>query len=237
MRVLIVEDNVRFCGIVSEHLKAAGFIIDVSHSAEDFRAFASSNTYEVFLIDLNLPDDSGLSLIRELRRARNATPVLVMTAQSDIDARVTGLDAGADDYLAKPFNNRELVARIRALLRRAPELLPDTVIAGQMEMDSISGEVFCNGRRIDLRPSEQRLLALMIRRVGRTVPRGTIESALQSMSGEISANAIDKLVSRLRNALRDAATGVRLKTVRGCGYILEVDHRARSGPSRTNPSQ
>lgn len=234
MKVLIVEDNVRFCSLVSEHLETAGFVVDATHYAEDFRGYISTCDYDIFLVDLNLPDGSGISLIRELRRARVATPILIMTAQDDVDTRVEGLDAGADDYLSKPFNYRELVARMRALLRRSPQLLPEKVLAGQIEMDRTNGEIFCNGKRLELRPSEQRLLALMIRRIGRTVPRSTIESALQSLGNEKSANAIDKLVSRLRTALSDTSAGVQLKTIRGNGYVLEVDRRPQGRPAATD---
>ncbi len=224
MRVLIVEDNIRFCGLVAEHLAGAGFVTDRAYTAEDFRSLIADSGYDIFLIDLNLPDASGISLIRELRRAKMTTPILIMTALGDVDSRVAGLEAGADDYLAKPFNYRELVARMRALLRRSSNLAPSTVEVGQLEMDSMSGEIFCNGKRIDLRPSEQRLLALMIRRVGRIVPRSTIENALQSLGNERSQNAVDKLVSRLRSALNETTTGLQLKTVRGAGYTLEVKH-------------
>jgi DNA-binding response OmpR family regulator len=222
MRVLIVEDNVRYCELITEHLKGAGFVVCGVHTAGDFRLLAADETYDLFLIDINLPDGSGIELIRELRCTKDATPVLVMTAQGEVDARIAGLEAGADDYLSKPFNNRELVARMRALLRRAPAYQPATMEVGSLEMDSMSGEVFCNGKRLELRASEQRLLALMIRRAGRIVPRSTMENALQSLGNERSPNAIDKLVSRLRCALGNTDTGLQLKTVRGSGYMLEL---------------
>jgi len=223
MRVLIVEDNIRFCSLVAGHLSCEGFVVDHAHTIEDFQAIAASSRFDVFLVDLNLPDGNGIHLIRKLRRNGVATPIVIMTAEGDIDARIAGLEAGADDYLSKPFNNRELVARMRALLRRAPELLPPTVEVGSLAMDNMSGEIFWNGKRVELRPSEQRLLALMLRRVGRVVPRDVIESALQSLDKERSPNALDKLVSRLRRALTDRSTGLSVRTVRGAGYILEPE--------------
>jgi two-component system, OmpR family, response regulator len=221
MRVLAVEDNLRFVNVLRERLNKEGFIVDVASTAQDFRELSKVQQHAMYLIDIGLPDGDGLTLVRELRTARRSTPVLILSARSHIEDRVAGLNAGADDYLGKPFHFSELLARMRALLRRPVEMEPTCLKTGMLVLNCATNEVFCDGRRIDLRPSELRLLVLFIRRSGRVVSKESIENTLQSGRGEVSLNAVDKLVSRLRKALEVQASGLELKTVRGMGYVLE----------------
>lgn len=221
MRVLVVEDNQRFLNVLDERLNKEGFIVDVTGTAKGFRELVEAQQHALYLIDIGLPDGDGLTLVRELRLARRSTPVLMLSARSHIEDRVAGLNAGADDYLGKPFHFAELLARMRALLRRPPELEPTCLKTGMLVLNCATNEVFCDGRRIDLRPSELRLLVLFIRRSGRVVSKASIESTLQNARGETSQNAVDKLVSRLRKALEAQPSGLELKTVRGMGYVLE----------------
>ncbi len=221
MRILLVEDNRRFGALLTEHLTDHGHVVDCAATAADFRELALTFAHDLYIVDLGLPDGDGIDLIAELRRAGCTKPILIITARGGVEDRVRGLDRGADDYLVKPFNYRELLARIRALSRRPAAVEPDRVEAGDIVFDRTSGEFFSGGRRIDLRPSERRLLALMICRSGRLVSRATIEGALQCVGGERSPNAIDKLVSRLRRTLREAGAGIAVKTVKGAGYVLD----------------
>ncbi|MEW5964934.1 MAG: response regulator transcription factor [Pseudomonadota bacterium] len=221
MRLLIVEDNARFGQLLADHLKATGFTVDLARTARDFRELADRGRHDLLLIDLALPDGDGVDLVREIRRKGSSVPVLVLTARASVGDRIAGLDAGADDYLVKPFNVSELDARVRALLRRPANIAPQFLRAGALRLDAATGAVYCNGQRLNLRPSEQRLLGLLIRRSGRVVTREVIESAIHSVESESTPNALEKLVSRLRKTLSDQATGIELKTVKGLGYVLE----------------
>ena len=215
------EDNIRFLNVLRERLTKEGLSVDIAANAQEFRELAADKKHEIFLIDLGLPDDNGLNLIRELRAARRGTPVIVLSARTNVDDRVKGLNAGADDYLGKPFHFSELVARMRALLRRPAAIEPPCLRIGMLVLNCNTNEIFCSGRRVDLRPSEQRLLILFIRRSGRVVSKSTIESTLLTSRSEISLNAVDKLVSRLRKALEAQPAGIHLKTIKGVGYVLE----------------
>jgi DNA-binding response OmpR family regulator len=151
-------------------------------------------------------------------------PILIITARGSIDDRIVGLDSGADDYLIKPFNHAELLARIRALLRRPSELQGPVLRRGRTEFDQAKDEVRCSGRPMQLRLSERRLLAALMRRSGAVVVKSAIEGTLSQFSRDLSPNAVEALVSRLRKALSDAESGIVIETVRGVGYrLIEED--------------
>ena len=221
MRLLLVEDNARLSELLSEVLRNAGYGVDCVATAAQFRSAVRAVTYDLCVADLGLPDGDGLDVIRDLRAERINVPILVITARAAIDDRVTGLDSGADDYLSKPFNNTELLARVRALLRRPNELTDAILKVGDTELNAATGEIRCGGQRIDLRLSERRLLAVLMRRRGSVVPKARIEEALSQFGRDLSPNAIEALVSRLRRALVEARSAIRIETVRGIGYILE----------------
>jgi DNA-binding response OmpR family regulator len=149
-----------------------------------------------------------------------SVPILIITARGSIDDRIVGLDSGADDYLIKPFNHAELLARIRALLRRPSELQGPVLRRGRTEFDQAKDEVRCSGRSIQLRLSERRLLAELMRRCGAGVAKSAIEGTLSQSSRDLSPNAVEALISRLRRALSDAGSGIVIETVRGVGYRL-----------------
>ena len=154
--------------------------------------------YDLIVVDLGLPDGDGLGAIRTLRSMGHSSPILIMTARGSVEDRVIGLDSGADDYLSKPFNDAELLARVRALLRRPSELQGPVLKCGGVELDEARGEVSCSGEPIGLRLSERRLLAVLMRRSGRIVLKSTLEDALSEIGRELSANAVEVLVSRVR---------------------------------------
>jgi DNA-binding response OmpR family regulator len=178
--------------------------------------------YDLIIVDLGLPDGDGLAAIRGLRSSGHSMPILIITARGSIEDRVIGLDSGADDYLIKPFNHAELVARVRALLRRPSELQGPVLKFGRVEFDEARGEVSCSGKPIEVRLSERRLLAVLMRRSGKLVPKSTIEDALSQIGRELTANAVEVLVSRLRKALIESDTGVTIEAVRGAGYRLHL---------------
>jgi DNA-binding response OmpR family regulator len=221
MRVLLLEDSARLSELLGETLRDAGYGVDVVSTAAAFRAAVADISYDLIIVDLGLPDGDGIELIKELRATGNATPVLVITARVTITERITGLDSGADDYLIKPFNHDELLARIRALLRRPIHLTGPELSIGRLSLREATGEVFCGERSLELRPSERRLLTVLMRQAGSVLLKSGIEETLSEFGRETSANAVEVLVSRLRKALNDANAGVSLVTVRGMGYILK----------------
>lgn len=220
MRLLLVEDSSRLRELLTEAVHGAGWRIDAVGGVEDAQAAVAVAPYDLFLIDLGLPDGDGLDLIRALRRAGVKTPVLVLTARGAIDERIAGLDAGADDYLVKPFNTGEFLARCRALLRRAPNASPPTLTAGRVTLDVASGVSACGDSDLGLAPRERMVLEIMMRDVGRVVQKRKLEHALSEFGDEISSNAVELAVSRLRKKLEPHDCGVSLETIRGVGYLL-----------------
>jgi DNA-binding response OmpR family regulator len=221
MRILLAEDSPRLQELLAETLRAAGYGLDTVGTVADLLATAAAVTYDLMIVDLGLPDGDGLDAIRVLRTQGKATPILIITARGTIDQRVAGLDSGADDYMIKPFNNAELLARVRALLRRPADVSGPKISVGNTVLDDATGEFRCNENVLDLRPSERRLLTVMIRRAGTLVPKGVLETSLSEFRNDLSANAIEALVSRARKALTEAGSDAVIETVRGIGYLLK----------------
>jgi DNA-binding response OmpR family regulator len=172
--------------------------------------------------DWMMPRMDGLELCRRIR-AQSNVPIIVLSVKAEEGTKVEALDSGADDYVTKPFGIDELLARVRALLRRPTELQGPVLRFGKTELDEAKGEVSCSGTAIELRLSERRLLAVLMRRSGSVVAKSTIEDVLSEFGRELSANAVEVLVSRLRKALSEAAAGVTIETVRGIGYRLRLE--------------
>ncbi len=225
MRLLLCEDNPRLQSLLGETLNAAGYGIDAVGTVADLHSSAAATQYDVIVIDLGLPDGDGLAAIRALRAGGLATPILIITARGSIDERVAGLDAGADDYLTKPFNNSEFLARVRALLRRPADVIGPMIKVGNTTATVANLEVLCNDKPVDLRLSERRLLLLLMRRAGNLVPKSVLESSLSEFGRDVSANAVEALVSRARKTLGDAGSDIQIETVRGVGYTLRDKSR------------
>jgi two-component system, OmpR family, response regulator len=222
MHILLVEDNLRLQELIEQALRDAGYRVDLATTVAELLAAAASVQYDLLIVDLMLPDGDGLDAIRTLRARRSSVPILIMTARGSIDDRVRGLDAGADDYLIKPIHQAELLAHVRALLRRPAEVMGPILRTGNTEFDEAKAEVRCSGKPVRLRLRERRLLALLMRRSGFLVSKNMIEEALSEFGREISANAIEALISRIRRALNDARSDVVIETVRGVGYRLSA---------------
>jgi DNA-binding response OmpR family regulator len=220
MRLLLVEDSERLQELLSESLKNAGYMLDVVATVAELFNSVAAAAYDLLIIDLGLPDGDGLGAIRSLRATGVSLPILIITARGSVDDRITGLDSGADDYLTKPFNHAELMARVRALLRRPSELQGPVLRRGKTEFDQAKDEVRCAGRPLQLRLSERRLLSALMRRSGAVVAKSAIEGTLSQFSRELSPNAVEALVSRLRRALGEADSGITIETIRGVGYRL-----------------
>jgi DNA-binding response OmpR family regulator len=226
MRLLLVEDSERLQELLSESLKNAGYMLDVVATVAELFNSVAAAAYDLLIIDLGLPDGDGLGAIRSLRATGVSLPILIITARGSVDDRIAGLDSGADDYLTKPFNHAELMARVRALLRRPSELQGPVLRRGKTEFDQAKDEVRCAGHPIQLRLSERRLLAALMRRSGAVVAKSAIEGTLSQFSRELSPNAVEALVSRLRRALSETDSGIAIETVRGVGYrLVEEDEQ------------
>lgn len=220
MRLLLVEDTVRLQQLLTEAVHDAGWRIDAVGSLADAEEARATTPYDLLLIDLGLPDGDGLDLVRSVRRGGDMTPILVITARGAVDDRIAGLDAGADDYLVKPFNHREFLARCRALLRRAPDTAMPVLATGDLTLDCASGAACCEGEDLGLAPRERTVLEILLRDAGRVVPKRKLEHALSEFGDELSSNAVETAVSRLRKKLEGHTTGTTLETIGGVGYLL-----------------
>jgi len=219
--MLLVEDNEPLAGLVAAALTREGFAVDSVAGAEDALAALATARHDAVILDLGLAEGDGLSLLRDMRRAGNPVPVVIVSARERLEDRLTGLNAGADDYLAKPFAMAELVARLRALLRRPPALLPNQHVAGNLAMDEVSSEVTVGGARLDVPRRERALLRLLLRQSGRLVQRAALENALFGYDSEVGPNAIEVYVHRLRRRLAQAGSTAAIRTEKGLGYVLE----------------
>jgi DNA-binding response OmpR family regulator len=220
MRALLLEDSVRLRELLSEAVHAAGWRVDAVATIAEAKAAFAVTPYDLLLIDLSLPDGDGLDLVRDFRREGVKTPILVLTARAAVDERIAGLDAGADDYLVKPFNNGEFLARCRALLRRAPDTKAPVLSAAELTLDAATGAATCAGLDLGLAPRERAVLEILMRDLGRVVQKRKLEHALSEFGDEVSSNAVELAVSRLRKKLEPHASGVSLETIRGLGYML-----------------
>jgi len=221
MRLLLVEDSTRLGPLISEGLSRDGFVVDWRQDVQGASDAVGSALYDLILLDLGLPDGDGLDWVRSLRRAGNPTPILVLTARGGLEDRVTGLDAGADDYLIKPFEASELSARCRAILRRPGQRIMPVLQLGDLSFDVASRQAACRDVPIDLSRREGDLLESLMRRAGSVVTRGALEESLYAFNEPVTPNAVEVAVSRLRRKLETAGCAGMLHTVRGLGYLMK----------------
>lgn len=219
--VLIVEDEPRARAYLEKGLTEAVFTVDTASDGEAGLTAARRLDYAVIVCDVMLPKRDGFSLVAELRRAGRATPVLFVTALDEIDARVKGLELGGDDYIIKPFAFAELLARLRALLRRAAVRPVDHYVVGDLTCDPRSRRVERAGRRIDLTPREFALLFFLLERAGETLSRTLIADRVWGMNFDSDTNVIDVHMRRLRAKIEPPGSRPLLHTVRGVGYVFE----------------
>jgi DNA-binding response OmpR family regulator len=220
MRLLVVEDEARIAEALRVALSRAGFAVDAVASVADARAALPLAPYDAVILDLGLPDGDGLDLLVEHRQAGSRVPVLVLTARDAVEARVAGLDAGADDYLVKPFAMAELIARTKALLRRPGQALGTVLEAGNIVFDTIGRDVRVEAVMLALPRQELAILEHLMRRLGRVVPKNVLEEKLYGIDEELGSNAIPVHVHHLRRKLAEAQATAEIHTVRGIGYVL-----------------
>ena len=217
MRILIAEDEVDLARALGRALSDEGWAVDLSHDGGEALHRALEIDYDVIVLDLMLPRRSGWEVLDEVRRAGRRTPVLILTARDAVEDRVRGLDAGADDYLTKPFALAELVARLRALARRAADQPAPEIVTGDLRIDTVARRVHAAGADVDLTAREYGILELLARRRGEVLSRTAISEHLYNDDSELISNAIDVHVASLRRKL---GAGV-IRTRRGFGYIIE----------------
>jgi|HubBroStandDraft_3_1064219.scaffolds.fasta_scaffold00270_5 DNA-binding response OmpR family regulator len=225
MRLLIIEDEARIAEILRSALSRAGFAVDAVGRCGDARAALEVNPYDAVILDLGLPDGDGLALLKDMRARGNSVPVLVLTARDAVEHRVAGLDSGADDYLIKPFAMSEVVARIKALLRRPEGALGALLKSGNIAFDTIGRDLRVGETVLVLPRRESAILEHLMRRAGRVVPKTVLEEKLYGIDDELGSNAIPVHVHHLRRKLMDRGATVEIHTVRGVGYLL-VDGNA-----------
>ncbi len=218
MRVLIVEDDPGLAELLAESLREHGYAVVAKNDGFLGDREAAEGGFDAIVLDWNLPGLSGVEICRRLREANDRTPVVMLTARDEIGDRVHGLDAGADDYLVKPFHLAELAARLRSVIRRSGTLSEQVLSAGPIEIDSRAAELRVNGTKIDLTAREFALLEFCARNAGMVLSREHIESSVWGSAFESSSNVVAVFVARLRGKLRSAGAPDILETVRGAGY-------------------
>jgi two-component system OmpR family response regulator len=219
VRILIVEDDAALASGIARILEGEGHAIDVMAKGEQAVLGARQERFDMIILDVGLPGIDGFEVLRRLRAASDRTPVLVLTARDALDDRIHGLDLGADDYMAKPFEMAELAARVRALVRRSQAQTGPKIVHGPLVMDTLARRAQLAGAPLDLAAREWAVLEVLLARVEKIVSKEAIIQAVASWGEELTPNAIEVYVSRLRAKLDPA--GVKIRTVRGFGYMLE----------------
>ena len=221
MRVLVVEDEKKTASFVRKALQAEGFAVDVCHNGNEALAAVKSTSFDSLVLDIMLPGRDGLSVLRQLRELGNRTPVLLLSARGEVNERVAGLDAGADDYLPKPFVIAELVARVRALGRRSGETKSSVLRVADLTLDTVTRTAQRGGKVIELTTREFRLLEFLMRSPGRICSRMAIIEKVWDYDFDPGTNVVDVYIMRLREKFDGGFEPKLLHTVRGIGYVLK----------------
>ena len=224
MRILLVEDEERIAAFIRKGLKEELYTVDVARDGSEALDIAGSGEYDLIILDLRLPVRDGISVCRELRAQGNTTPILMLTARDTIDDRVRGLDAGADDYLVKPFAFQELLARLRALARRPPVVQDLTLRMANLTLDTRTHQARRDAQLIELSAREYCLLELLMRQPGQVLTRTQIAEQIWGYDFDANSNVVDVYIRYLRRKVDDQFEPKLIQTVRGVGYKLEANH-------------
>jgi len=216
MRVLLVEDDVMIAQGLQTGLRQGGFAVDLMRSARSAAAALQTSVFDVVLLDLGLPDRDGIDVLRELRKRGDSTPVIILTARDEIQHRIAGLDAGADDYIVKPFDLDEVMARMRSVLRRASGRGDSSIQHGELRMDLASRTIERNGIPVSLSAHEYAVLEALLQRPGAVLSRSQLEDRLYGWDEQIGSNAVEVYIHGLRRKLGSDA----IRTLRGVGYFV-----------------
>jgi DNA-binding response OmpR family regulator len=226
MRVLVVEDDRKVAGFIEQGLREEGYAVDVAKDGDEATTLAHVNDYDAILLDLMLPRKNGLQVAMELRREGRRTPILMLTARDSTEDVVRGLDAGADDYLPKPFKFDELLARVRALTRRGGAARMDRLMFGPITVDRLKHKAHANGKLLDLTPREFQLLEHFMLHPEDVIRRTELLEKVWDMHFDPESNVVDVHVGNLRRKLREAGCDGLLQTVRGVGFCLKLSETA-----------
>jgi heavy metal response regulator len=221
VRILVVEDEKKTASFVRKALQSENFAVDVIHNGDDGLAAAASGAFDAIVLDIMLPGRDGLSVLRQLRERKNCTPVLLLSARGEVNERVEGLNAGADDYLPKPFELAELIARIRALTRRGGESKSTVLRVADLSLDTLTHKARRGGQEIELTAREYRLLEFLMRSTGRLCGRMAILEKVWDYNFDPGTNLVDVYIRRLREKVDTDFEPKLLHTVRGAGYVMK----------------
>jgi DNA-binding response OmpR family regulator len=223
MRLLIVEDDVELAGVLRDAFARRQIASDHAATAGDGAIMLAAARYAAVVLDLGLPDGDGRTLLKRLRTRRDPTPVLILTGRSSVEDRIDALDAGADDYLIKPFEIDELIARVHALLRRKGSFQGNELTFGNLRFDTFSRELFVGDKPVFVSAREAELVELLLRRAGQVVTRRLAKDQLFGQSQALGFNAVEVNIHRLRRKLEAAAASARIENIRSIGYFLRAD--------------
>lgn len=223
MKVLVVEDEAKIADFTRKGLEEAGFVVDDANHGDDGYHLATTGGYDAIVLDIMLPGRDGISILRQLREQKNATPVILLTARSELNERLDGLNQGADDYLTKPFYIEELVARIHALMRRASGNEISVLKAADLSVNLITREVTRGGESVELTTREFALLTYLMRSPGRVYTRTQIHEHVWNYDFDPGTNLVDVYVQRVRKKLGGGGKPALIETVRGVGYRMRAD--------------
>ena len=218
MRLLVVEDNKDLAAWLGKALRQAQYAIDIAHDGEDAEHMLKVAEYAAMILDLALPKLDGLTLLKRLRRSGNKLPVIILTANASLDGRVAGLDSGADDYLAKPFEIAELEARIRAVVRRGQDRASSEITVGNLRFSGGTRQFFVAGEPLQLTPREYAVLEQLVMKLGNTISKAALSESVFGFDDEADPSAIEIYIHRLRKKLESSS--VQIGTLRGLGYLL-----------------
>lgn len=221
MRILITEDNEELAGFIQEALSNDNFLSDIAVTGHEVKLRLQETSYSAIILDLGLPDIDGLDLLKHLRQSGNMVPVLILTARGGVQERIKGLNYGADDYLIKPFVVDELIARLRALLRRPTSLSKTELTSGNVKLDIIAKSVTVDGECVVMGKTEITVLEYLMWNIGLTVSKESIEDIVYQDGYTISDNALQVAIHRLRKKLTEAGATSKISTIRGIGYLFK----------------
>ncbi|MDH7605317.1 MAG: response regulator transcription factor [Melioribacter sp.] len=223
MRILVVEDERKVASFIKKGLEEEFFTVDVAYNGKEGLDLASTEEYDLIILDIMIPFIDGITLTKELRKRKIITPILLLTVKDSVNDKVEGLDAGADDYLTKPFAFEELTARVRALLRRGEKLTSNILSAADLKLDLITHTVYRNEKEIILTPKEFSILEYLIRNKNKIVSRTKLIEHVYDYHFDTNTNVIDVYINKLRNKIDQGFDKKLIHTIRGVGYIIKED--------------
>lgn len=230
VKVLVVEDEPKIASFIRKGLEAQGFIVEVCHHGDQAFQLATTRPYDALVLDIMLPGRDGLSILRGLRERRMAVPVVLLTARGELNERVEGLNLGADDYLTKPFHIEELIARLRAVIRRASGVSQSILAVGDLTLNLLTREVTRAGRKIELTAREFTLLEHLMRAPGRVLTRMEICERVWDYHFDPGTNLVDVYIQRLRKKVDEGFPDKLIETIRGVGYRIRAEPPAQASP-------